>query len=134
MSLRTCPYCGNKYEDNWSSWHNKFCCSNCYKSSKTKFILNDEVYTNKDIKRNGLLNAELAKGKIINIYKINGVTKNGLYQYAIRFNDNSRTSYRFEHQIFKNEKDGEKYVNYTNEKRKIDRQAKELKKKLLGDY
>ena len=30
MATVTCKYCGNRYEDSWKYWYNKFCCSNCF--------------------------------------------------------------------------------------------------------
>ena len=130
--MNTCPYCKKEYEDTWSNWHNKYCCKKCYNKGKTLYNIGDIVYTYDNIKFGKYFNAILRRGKIINIYKLFNVTKNGLYDYSIKLNLNNGVKIvsRFEHQIFTDKEKAKLFVDKTNKIREINREANELKNNL----
>lgn len=129
MSIRTCKICRNKYEDTFSNWHNKFCCRNCYEDKVSKFKENDIIYTydNKKV-NNNYLEAIPSKGKIKEIYELQHVTTNGLFQYKVEINN--KIVSRFEHQMFESEDELNKYIEILNKKREIDRTSRELIKEI----
>ena len=130
--MKTYPYCKKEYEDTWSNWHNKYCCKECYNKGKTLYNIGDIVYTYDNIKFGKYFNAILRTGKIINIYKLNNVTKNGLYDYSVKLDlDNDvKIVSRFEHQIFSDKEKAKLFVDKTNKIREINREANELKNNL----
>lgn len=128
MSLKTCRYCNNKYEDNWSNWVSKFCCRNCYKTKQTKYKINDTVYTYDNKKNGKYFDTIIATGRISNIYEVYRPTNNGLYQYVIDLGHKKVN--RFEHQIFTNLTDGMLFVEVQNKRREIMRNAKNLLKEI----
>ena len=125
--MRTCKYCGNRYEDSWKYWYNKFCCSNCFRTANTKYKVGDKVYTYVDHKfsKSGISIAETTDGTISKIYKQHNPTTNGLYQYSVMLPNNT-VRYRFVHQIFNTKEECDKFVALTNKRREIMRQAKNL--------
>ena len=127
--MKTCLFCKKKYEDYWTNWYNKYCCSECFRNKETKYKEGNKIYTNKDIKKNGYLTAYTEIGEIIKIYIMNSPTTNGLYQYVIKFKDN-KIVYRFLHQLFETEKECDKYVEVVNKRRELTRAMKEELKKL----
>lgn len=130
MSLKTCRYCNNKYEDSWGMWVSKYCCKNCYHNKKRLYNVGDVIYTNDNQKQpNKTLNAIVATGEIVNIYEINRPTQNGLCQYAIKLS-NGKIVYRFEHQLFTNLEDCSLFVETTNKRREIMRSANSLLKEI----
>lgn len=121
--LKTCKLCENKYENTWSNWYNKYYCKNCFKILEPKFKIGEYVYSYENFKKNGVVDCRTARCKIINIYK-GTFSNNGIYQYAVQFND--KTSYRFVHQIFLTEQECDNFVYKTNKRRQLIRQAKQL--------
>ena len=131
MSEKTCRYCKQKYEDNWTNWVSKYCCKECYRHKKRLYNIGDIIYTYNDKKqKDKTLEAYVTTGTIINIYEVNRPTDNGLWLYAVRMNDVERTKDRFEHQLFSNVEEANKFVKITNERRVIMREANKLLKKL----
>lgn len=129
---RTCIFCNNKYQDTLSNWYSKFCCRNCYNNKETKFNENDIVYTYNDykIKDDGIngVACELAQGKITKIYTLYRPSKNGFYEYCVQL-DNGKVVYRFIHQLFTDINECKDYIDKTNIRRSIIRQANTLIKR-----
>lgn len=130
--MKTCRYCGEKYEDSIRYWYNKYCCTKCFKTKNSKFNKDDIVYSYYDKKENGILTAVIAKGKVIKVIELYRPSTNGLYQYKVLFT-NGKLVYRFVHQIFNNKDNAEKHISMVNKKREIDRKARMLKKQLLKE-
>ena len=126
MSLRTCKYCNEKYNDNWNNWISKYCCKNCYRNKKTLFRVGDKIYTYNDKmlpERKGL-EAIVATGEIIKIHEIYHPGLNGLWDYTIKIPDKSKMVNRFEHQVFNDLEKAIEFVRIINYKRIIMREAK----------
>lgn len=130
--MRTCRYCGEKYEDSIRYWYNKYCCTKCFKTKNSKFNKDDIVYSYYDKKENSVLTAVIAKGKVIKVIELYRPSTNGLYQYKVLLT-NGKLVYRFVHQIFNNKDNAEKHISMVNKKREIDRKARMLKKQLLKE-
>jgi len=132
MSLRTCRYCKQQYEDTWSNWVSKYCCKDCYRNKKRKFNIGDKIYTydNKMLPERSGLEAIVATGEIIRIYEVFHPTENGLWHYAIKVPSKDKLINRFEHQIFSDLEECIEFVRLTNERRIILREANKLLKKL----
>lgn len=130
--MKTCRYCGEKYEDSIRYWYNKYCCTKCFKTKNSKFNKDDIVYSYYDKKENGILTAVIAKGKVIKVIELYRPSTNGLYQYKVLLT-NGKLVYRFVHQIFNNKDNAEKHISMVNKKREIDRKARMLKKQLLKE-
>ena len=131
MSLRTCKYCKNQYEDNWSNWASKYCCRECFRNKRRLYNIGDTVYTYNDKKqKDKTLDAYVTTGTIVNIYEVYRPTDNGLWIYAVKMSDTERTKDRFEHQLFSDLEEAIEFVRLTNERRIIMREANKLLKKL----
>lgn len=130
--MKTCRYCGEKYEDSIRYWYNKYCCTKCFKTKNSKFNKDDIVYSYYDKKENGVLTAVIAKGKVIKVIELYRPSTNGLYQYKVLLT-NGKLVYRFVHQIFNNKDNSEKHISMVNKKREIDRKARMLNKQLLKE-
>ncbi len=130
--MKTCRYCGEKYEDSIRYWYNKYCCTKCFKTKNSKFNKDDIVYSYYDKKENCILTAVIAKGKVIKVIELYRPSTNGLYQYKVLLT-NGKLVYRFVHQIFNNKDNAEKHISMVNKKREIDRKARMLKKQLLKE-
>lgn len=130
--MRTCRYCGEKYEDSIRYWYNKYCCTKCFKTKNSKFNKDDIVYSYYDKRENNVLTAIIAKGKVIKVIELCRPSTNGLYQYKVLLT-NGKLVYRFVHQIFNNKDNAEKHISMVNKKREIDRKARMLNKQLLKE-
>lgn len=131
MSLKTCPLCNQQYEDYFINWSSKYCCRTCFKNRNTKYKIGDLIYTYSNKKnKDKTISAILSEGVVINIYTINRPTKNGIYQFAIKLKETNKVCYRFVHQIFNNKKECLEFVDVTNKRRIIMRQANKLLKEL----
>jgi hypothetical protein len=125
--MKTCKYCGNQYDNTWRYWSSKYCCKECYNTLKSKYTVGTEIYTyiNHKQGKSGYVTAEVGFGIIVNIYKLQRASSNGIYQYAIKLQD-EHICYRFVHQIFDNESDCKQFVDITNKRREIMREARNL--------
>ena len=127
MTMKTCAFCGEKYTDSFRNWYNKYCCSACFSKSKSGYIIGDVVYTNDNTKDMSdlSLKAVLKRGTIKDVYKLYNPTKNGIYQFVVKL-DSGKNVRRFAHQIFRNEADCKAYIETTNKRRDILREARKL--------
>lgn len=137
--MKTCKYCGNQYEDYHVNWHNKYCCSECFRNRESKYHVGDTVYSYYNTKtgKNGILTAILTEAKVTKVYTQYRPTLNGLYQYALSYYnpkyDKSLTIYRFIHQIFTNKEECNIIIDKLNKQRQIMRSARDLMKNLGSD-
>lgn len=131
MTMKTCAFCGEKYTDSFRNWYNKYCCNSCFVKSKSGYIIGDVVYTNDNTKDMSdlSLHAVSAKGVISAVYKLYNPTKNGIYQFVVNL-DSGKNVRRFAHQIFRDELSCKQFVDTTNKRRDILREAKKLLKNL----
>lgn len=126
-TYKTCPICKKQKVNRWQEWYSKYCCRECYLSAESILQVGQQVfsYENKNIVGTRFFNCILSKGKIIKIYKLNHVSVNGIFQYAIQF-DSGNISYRFAHQIFSDKDKCEEYIEKLNRKRQVMRQARDI--------
>lgn len=131
MTMRTCSFCGKKLTDEFRNWYNKYCCNACFIKSKSGYKIGDIVYTNDNTKDMSdlSLHAVQSRGVISDVYKLYNPTKNGIYQFVVKL-DNGKNVRRFAHQIFENKADCKKFIDATNKRRDILREAKKLLKNL----
>lgn len=125
MSLKTCRYCKQKYEDNWSNWVSKFCCSNCYRRRRSLYKIGDNIYTfdNKKLEDKSGFEVVLVTGTIRKVFEMFRPTLNGIWRYQISIADKDKYVERFEHQLFTDLSKAIEYIKVTNEARRIKREA-----------